>query len=132
MIRINPQTGTPLQRLGDRLLFCPLTGFYYISTRGKLSGPLLNPPPRLVETPEEEPAPMTRPQTKKVGKLKIPGNLIKQLTDSIGADMIPIFMRFLKEEVKMHPVRYLTQTNQVKNLIETSSFPKWLERIGAA
>ena len=81
---------------------------------------------------EQKPPPQTGLKTRKVGTLKVPNNLIRDLTTTIGADLIPIFLRYLKEMINLHPIKYLTQPRDIKLLIETDHFPRWLEKIGAA
>ena len=133
MIHRSRDTGAILTRLTDRLLQDPLTDLYYISTRGKLGPPLVEPPPSMMEPqPKEVPTITQQYKTRTIGKLKAPDNRIKELTATIGVNNIPLFLRYLKEMLNMHPVRFITQNRGIRNLIETEHFPKWLEKIGAA
>jgi len=127
-MRACPDCGERLIRLGDRLFQCPISGMYYISTYGVLSMPLLSPPPQMVKKAEEEkkpPSPL--PLVRTIG---VPRNLEKELTDNIGSDNIPLFMRFLTEVVKLRPVQFLFQPKDVREIVEMQSFPKWLESKG--
>lgn len=134
MIHRSRETGVILHRLGDRLLQDPITELYYVSTRGKLGPPLVQPPPSMMEpTPVEPPIISPRKEkTKTVGKVKVPHNLIAELTSTIGVEQIPLFLRYLKEMINMHPIKFITQNRGIRTLIETEHFPAWLVKIGAA
>jgi len=82
--------------------------------------------------PKEVPTFTQQFKTRTIGKVKAPDNLIKELTETIGVNMIPLFLRYLKEMINMSPFRFITQPRSLRTLIETEHFPKWLEKIGAA